>query len=240
MLTVDDVHVRYGAIEAVRGATLQVDEGEIVTLIGPNGAGKTSLINAVAGLVPAAAGRIVFEGRDVSRMQTEDIIAGGVGVVPEHRRLFGDLTVRENLLLGASSRRERPSAADLDRIYDHFPILKERSSQHAGYLSGGEAQQLALGRALMGKPRLLLLDEPSLGLAPIIVDRVFEMLRALRMEEGLTMLLVEQNAFKALELADRAYILSSGEISESRDAREVAAQDDLVSAYLAAPTSLEI
>lgn len=233
MLKVDSVRVRYGAIEAVRGATLEVGEGEVVALVGPNGAGKTSLLSAIVGLVPPASGAIEFEGRDLTRMRTEDIIASGVGVVPEHRRLFGDLTVRENLLLGASSRRDRSGIADdLATVHDHFPVLKDRSGQRAGLLSGGEAQQVALGRALMGRPRLLLLDEPSLGLAPIVVDRVFEMLQRLK-DEGLTMLLVEQNAFKALELADRAYVLRSGEISEGRLAREVAEDQDLVSAYLA-------
>lgn len=238
MLNVDRVRVRYGAIEAVRGATLEVGEGEVVALVGPNGAGKTSLLSAIVGLVPPVVGRIDFEGRDLTRMRTEDIVASGVGVVPEHRRLFADLTVRENLLLGASSRRDRSGIAnDLAMVHDLFTVLKDRSEQRAGYLSGGEAQQVAIARALMGRPRLLLLDEPSLGLAPIVVDRVFEMLQRLK-DDGLTMLLVEQNAFKALELADRAYVLRSGEISEGRPAREVAEDQDLVSAYLAPSTRI--
>jgi branched-chain amino acid transport system ATP-binding protein len=231
MLSVENLTVRYGAIEAVRGISLRVDEGETVALVGPNGAGKTSVLNAIVSLVPAASGRIVFAGLDLTRKRTETIVRQGIALVPEHRRLFRNLTVRENLELGATVVGDGQDAKA--RLLERFPILAARIDQLAGYLSGGEAQQLAIARALVARPKLLLLDEPSLGLAPLIVEEVFRLIAELR-EQGMTILLVEQNAYVALEVADRAYVLRSGEIETERPARELLDEDALLRAYLGA------
>jgi branched-chain amino acid transport system ATP-binding protein len=229
LLAVDGLTVRYGAVEAVRSATLHVEQGETVALIGPNGAGKTTFLSAVVGLLPTAAGSVAFDGREITGMRTESIVRLGIGLVPEHRRLFRNLTVRENLDIAASAR--NGDAEDRERLLERFPILRERSGQLAGYLSGGEAQQLAIARALVARPRLLLLDEPSLGLAPLIVDEVFELIAELR-EQGTTILLVEQNAYKALEVADRAYVMRTGELEGGGPAEGLLDEQELLRAYL--------
>ena len=229
LLAVDDLTVRYGAVEAVRSATLHVEQGETVALIGPNGAGKTTFLSAVVGLLSPAAGSVTFEGRDITGMRTEAIVRLGIGLVPEHRRLFRNLTVRENLEIAATGR--NGEAADRERLLERFPILRERSDQLAGYLSGGEAQQLAVARALVARPRLLLLDEPSLGLAPLIVDQVFELIAELR-DQGTTILLVEQNAYYALEVADRAYVMRTGELEGGGPADALLDEQELLRAYL--------
>jgi branched-chain amino acid transport system ATP-binding protein len=213
MLEVVDLCVGYGRVEALRGVTVRVAHDELVTVVGPNGAGKTTLLRAVMGLVPVRAGRVTFEGEPLAGLPTEAVVRHGVAMVPEGRELFGPLTVRENLVLGAyalgrATRRAR-LAADLDRVLALFPALRARLGQAAGTLSGGEQQMLALGRALMARPRLLLLDEPSVGLAPLIIREIFRTLRTLK-AEGLTMLLVEQNARAAFRIADRGYTLSPG------------------------------
>jgi branched-chain amino acid transport system ATP-binding protein len=234
MLELEGVTARYGAIEALHSVSLRVEEGEIVALIGPNGAGKTTVLASVMGLGPLVAGTIRFEGEDIRRRPTEDIVRRGIGLVPERRRIFSQLTVRENLLLGGASRRDRTTAAEeLSGLLELFPILKERLDAPAGQLSGGEAQQLAIARAVMGSPRLLLLDEPSLGLAPVLVESVFDLVADLR-RRGYTILLVEQNAFRALELADRAYVLRNGSIETEGPAAKLRDERGLVEAYLGA------
>jgi branched-chain amino acid transport system ATP-binding protein len=231
MLSVENLTVRYGAVEAVRAVSLRVDEGETVALVGPNGAGKTSVLNAIVGLVPAASGRISYGGRDLTGARTESIVRHGIALVPEHRRLFRNLTVHENLELGATV---AGGDGDLrDRLLERFPILAARLDQQAGYLSGGEAQQLAIARALMARPKLLLLDEPSLGLAPLLVEEVFRLVAELR-EQGMTILLVEQNAYMALEVADRAYVMRSGELEAERVASDLLDEDTLLRTYLGA------
>jgi branched-chain amino acid transport system ATP-binding protein len=240
MLAVDGLVVKYGGIEALHGISLHVDAGEIVGVLGPNGAGKSSALNGIVGLVRPARGRVEFEGGDITGHDTENIVRGGLVLVPERRRLFGRLSVRDNLALGAASRRDKAAAKqDLERVMDLFPVLRERLEQQAGLLSGGEAQQLAIARAVMSAPRLLLLDEPSLGLAPLLVDKVFELVQALR-REGLTILIVEQNAYQVLEFADRAYILRNGAIVDEGLGSELLDREDLHAQYLgssaAAPT----
>ncbi len=231
MLSVEALTVRYGAVEAVRAVSLRVDEGETVALVGPNGAGKTSVLSAVVGLVPAASGRIVFQGADITRTSTESIVRRGIALVPEHRRLFRNLTVRENLELGATAAGD---GADVrERLLERFPVLAARIDQQAGYLSGGEAQQLAIARALVARPKLLLLDEPSLGLAPLLVEEVFRLVGELR-EQGMTILLVEQNAYMALEVADRAYVMRTGELDAERAARDLLDEEALLRSYLGA------
>jgi branched-chain amino acid transport system ATP-binding protein len=234
MLEVNEVTVRYGGIEAIRAVSLTVGQGEVVTLLGVNGAGKTSTLAAVAGLVPAAAGRVTFDGRTVSGLRPEHVVRAGIALSPEGRRVFPRLTVAENLRLGGITLASRAAVAERTAyVHDLFPRLRERSRQSAGTLSGGEQQMLAIARALMSKPRLLLLDEPSLGLAPIVVNQVFELLGRLR-EEGLTMLIVEQNARRALELADRAYVLVHGRIERAGTAADLLATTDLDALYLGA------
>jgi branched-chain amino acid transport system ATP-binding protein len=235
LLEIDDLSVRYGALVAVRDVSLRVEAGEIVTVIGANGAGKSSLLGAVAGLVPPARGRIAFDGREVTGLPAERIVRLGIALSPEGRRVFPGLTVADNLRLGAASRRDREGiAADRRHVLELFPLLEERLWQAAGTLSGGQQQMLAIGRALMSRPRLLLLDEPSLGLAPIIVERIFELIRLLR-EQGTTILLVEQNVHRALDLADRAYVLSTGRVDVSGTAAEVRSSNDVERAYLGVP-----
>ena len=232
ILKIADMHVSYGKVEAVRGAALAIDRGQIVTLIGPNGAGKTTLLAAVIGLLRCR-GRITFDGRDMAALDVEDRVQAGMSLVPERRELFGDMSVADNLGLGAyihradgTGTRERLAA-----VYDRFPRLAERRRQLASTLSGGERQMLALGRALMGRPRLLLLDEPSLGLAPLIVREIFRIVASLR-EIGVSILLVEQNARAALETADYGYVLENGEISLSGPAAKLMHDPRVIASYL--------
>ena len=232
MLKVDNLRVNYGAIQAVKGISFEVQERELVALIGSNGAGKSTTLKTVSGIVRPSGGTITYQGRDLARMPTHQIVSGGIVQAPEGRQIFGTLTVRENLMLGASGRTDRDAFdADLQRVFSLFPILGERIGQRAGTLSGGEQQMLAIGRALMGKPKLLLLDEPSLGLAPLIVNQIFDVIRQLK-ETGVTILLVEQNARKALAVADRAYVLETGLISLSGPAAELARNPAVEQAYL--------
>ncbi|HKG24992.1 MAG TPA: ABC transporter ATP-binding protein [Thermomicrobiales bacterium] len=232
MLTLEDVRISYGAIQAVKGISLNVGERELVALVGSNGAGKTTTLRTISGIFRPRTGRIVYEGRDLTKLAPHQIVAAGVVQAPEGRQIFGSLTVRENLMLGAVSRRDRAAIpADLERVFDLFPVLKERLGQAGGTLSGGEQQMLSIGRALMARPRLLLLDEPSLGLAPLIVARIFDVIARLK-AEGVTILLVEQNARKALEVADRAYVLETGLVALSGSARELAANPEIERAYL--------
>ncbi|MEW5421627.1 ABC transporter ATP-binding protein [Amorphus sp. 3PC139-8] len=232
MLTIEGLRVSYGAITAVRDVSLSVGEGELVALLGPNGAGKTSTIAAVSGLVPAQAGRILFNGEDVTRVQAEDRIRRGLTVTPEGRRVFANLTVGENLRLGAAIRRDpRGVADDLERFLELFPVLRERYAQPAGTLSGGEQQMLAISRSLMSRPKMLLLDEPSLGLAPQIVARIFDFIGGLK-REGLTLLVVEQNAEQALRFADRAYVMSSGTLRYSGPPGDLLDDHGLLKLYI--------
>jgi len=233
MLEVSGLQVRYGAIRAVRDVSLRLAEGELVTLLGANGAGKSSTLMCIAGALRAAAGSIRLAGEDVTSASPEAMVRKGVATVPETRDVFPDLTVAENLRLGAYVRRKDIDgvAADRARMFEMFPVLAERTNQPAGTLSGGEQQMLVIARAMMSRPRLLLLDEPSLGLAPTIVDRIFKMIVALK-ESGLTILLVEQNAAKALAIADRAYVMRLGEIAAEGSASEIAAATDLKALYL--------
>jgi branched-chain amino acid transport system ATP-binding protein len=215
MLELVDVHVRYGAIRALQGVSLRVDEGELVALIGSNGAGKSTTLRAISGLLRPSQGTITFEGVDITRAASERIVARGISHCPEGRRIFGSLTVAENLRLGAVSRPRSDGAAiaeDLAMVLELFPLLGERLDQAGGTLSGGEQQMLAIGRALMSRPRLLLLDEPSLGLAPLMVERIFETIAQLK-QQGRTILLVEQNVHHAFDVADRAYVLETGRIT---------------------------
>ncbi|HEV8249215.1 MAG TPA: ABC transporter ATP-binding protein [Gaiellaceae bacterium] len=234
LLEVDGLTARYGPIVAVRDASLRVDEGEIVALLGANGAGKTTTLGAIVGLVPSRTGRVELAGEDVSRLAPEALVRRGLGLVPEGRRLFGRLTVNENLAIGAATRarRRHEVARDRTRLLDLFPVLSERLDQPAGLLSGGEQQQLAIARALMARPRLLLLDEPTLGLAPKLVRTLFELIARLRDEEGVTVLLVEQNVHQALETCDRAYLIRSGRIEREGTPAELRRTTDIEQAYL--------
>jgi branched-chain amino acid transport system ATP-binding protein len=213
MLELTDVHVQYGNIRSLQGVSLRVGEGELVALIGSNGAGKTTTLRTISGLLRPMPGSITFEGADIHRASTDRIVALGISHCPEGRRIFGGMTVRENLILGAVSRSDRAAiAADEQIVFDLFPLLKERLGQAGGTLSGGEQQMLAIGRALMSRPRLLLLDEPSLGLAPLMVERIFATIAELK-RQGRTILLVEQNVHHALDIADRAYVMETGKIT---------------------------
>ncbi len=231
MLEVDRISARYGAITALHNASLHVDTGELVVLVGPNGAGKTTLLNTVAGLVRCTSGRIRLEGRDVTGFEPARLVRDGLALVPEHRRIFNDLTVEENLKLAGITIRARERRARLAEISDHFPALRQRWVTPAGFLSGGEAQQLAVGRALMSNPRLVLLDEPTLGLAPALVDVIFDLLDTLR-AEGRTLLVVEQNATRALQLADRGYVLRAGRVVATGPGAELAATTDLFDHFI--------
>ncbi len=235
LLSVSGLAVKYGAVEAVRGIDITVAEGEIVTLLGANGAGKSSTLNAIVGLAPKHSGLITFGGRNISGMPTEDLVHHGLTLTPEGRRVFGSLTVEENMLLGGYSIGMRSSTFtdNLARQYDLFPILKERRSQLAGTLSGGQQQQLAIARSMMSSPKLLLLDEPSLGLAPQIIETIFDLISDIR-KEGATILLVEQNVAMSLEIADRGYVMASGEIIASGSAEELSTSHMVKQAYLGA------
>ena len=231
MLSIEDVCVSYGKVEAVRNVSLSVAEGQIVTVIGPNGAGKTTLLMAAMGLLPST-GRMMFQGTDLAAVDVEGRVERGLCLVPEKRELFADLSVADNLLLGSYTVRDRSKVqGTLDDVFRRFPRLQERRKQTAGTLSGGERQMLALGRALMAKPKLLVLDEPSLGLAPLIVREIFRTIASLR-ELGVSVLLVEQNARAALETADFGYVLETGEIVQSGPAKTLIHDPKLISAYL--------
>jgi branched-chain amino acid transport system ATP-binding protein len=232
LVAIEDLHVAYGRVEAVRGVTLSLAPGEIVTVIGPNGAGKTTLLAAVMGLLPSR-GRLEYEGADLRRLDVEGRVERGMGLVPEKRELFADLSVSDNLILGAYHRRRDRAGvrASFDDVCGRFPRLAERRTQLAGTLSGGERQMLALGRALMAKPRLLMLDEPSLGLAPLIVREIFRIIASLR-ELGVSILLVEQNARAALETADVGYVLETGEIAHAGPAADLMDDPKVVATYL--------
>ena len=232
LLSVEGLTVRYGAIEAVRGVSLAVHDGEIATLLGANGAGKSSILNAIMGMVPLAGGKVVLEGRDVAGQAPERIVRLGMTLTPEGRHVFANLTVLENLALGAAARRDRAEVARTRTdMFELFPVLAERRDQVAGTLSGGEQQMLAIARSLMSRPRILLLDEPSLGLAPQIVDTIFELIAGLR-ERGITILLVEQNVDLALEIADRGYVMASGEIVMDDTAAELRRSGGVERAYM--------
>ena len=230
LLSVLDAHIAYGKVEAVRAASLDVADNEIVTIIGANGAGKTTLLNAIMGILPVT-GRMTFAGQDLARLEIEDRVASGLSLVPEHRELFGAMNVEDNLRLGAFRIAKAAAATSLERVYALFPRLKERRRQLAGTLSGGEQQMLAMGRALMGAPKLLMLDEPSLGLAPIIVADIFRTIGELR-TSGVSVLLVEQNAQAALQIADRAYVMELGEFILNGPAKDVAADARVAASYL--------
>jgi branched-chain amino acid transport system ATP-binding protein len=231
LLDVKDIHVFYGNIEAVKGMSFHVDRGEIVCLIGANGAGKTTTLRTVSGLLRPREGAIFYDGQRVDMVPAHEIVALGVAQSPEGRRIFPRMSVRENLDMGAFTRRDAAQRDDLERILELFPILKERARQAAGTLSGGEQQMLAIGRALMTKPKLLLLDEPSMGLAPIVVERIFETIREIS-TQGVTILLVEQNAAQALSLANRGYVIETGRIVLEDEARALLANERVRKAYL--------
>jgi branched-chain amino acid transport system ATP-binding protein len=232
MLIVNDIHVYYGNIAAVKGISLTVFPGEIVTLIGGNGAGKSTTMRTISGLLKPKRGEVHFEGKKISGLKGHEVAERGIAQSPEGRRIFGRMTVTENLELGAFLRRDKGGiAADMDRVFELFPRLKERLVQKAGTLSGGEQQMLAMGRALMAEPRLLLLDEPSMGLAPVLVDVVFETIKKVN-EQGTTVLLVEQNALVALNIANHAYVLETGRITLEGPAKELAHNDEVRKAYL--------
>ncbi|HEY0550353.1 MAG TPA: ABC transporter ATP-binding protein [Verrucomicrobiae bacterium] len=232
MLTLDNVSVNYGAIEALTGISMHVEAGEVVTLIGANGAGKTTTLRTITGLLQPRNGTITFEGEDISRRATHKLVAKGISMSPEGRGVFANLSVRENLQMGAYLRKDKKEiAAEMERAFQMFPRLKERESQKAGTLSGGEQQMLAMGRALMSQPRLLLLDEPSLGLAPLVVHTIFEAIDEIK-SKGTTILLVEQNAHAALKHSDRAYVLETGRIVMEGSSQELAADPRIKEAYL--------
>lgn len=232
LLDVKNLSVSYGAIKALRSISFSVEEGEVITLIGSNGAGKTTTLHAVSNILKKQGGTVVFDGEDITNTAPDKIVQRHLIQVPEGRRIFQNLSVRENLELGAYLRRDRDAIkADMEKVFELFPRLKERIKQSAGTLSGGELQMLAMGRGLMAKPKLLLLDEPSMGLAPILVDEIFSIIQKIN-EEGTTILLVEQNAYKALSIADRAYILETGVISKSGKAADLIADPSVKAAYL--------
>ncbi|MGN1369683.1 MAG: ABC transporter ATP-binding protein [Aristaeellaceae bacterium] len=232
MLKVTNLAVSYGGIDALRGISFDVEEGEIVTLIGANGAGKSTTLRTICGLVRARDGRIVYDGRDITSQNTQRTVADGIAMVPEGRRVFDNLTVKENLLIGAYLRNDKESIqADVEHVYTLFPRLKEREWQLAGTLSGGEQQMLAVGRAMMTRPRILMMDEPSLGLAPLVVKEIFSIIRTLN-ETGMTILLIEQNANAALRCAHHAYVLETGRITMSGTGAELLADKRVQDAYL--------
>ncbi len=229
---IDKLNVKYGAIHALKDVSLEINEGEIITLIGSNGAGKTSTLRAISGITPSYSGNIEFLDEDITKAKATNIVKMGISHVPEGRRIFADMSVYENLELGAYLRKDKDGIKkDVETIYELFPILKERKAQLAGTLSGGEQQMLAMSRALMAKPKLMLLDEPSMGLAPVIVQEIFKIIKKIN-DEGTTILLVEQNANMALSIADRAYILETGRVVKSGDAKELLKSDDVREAYL--------
>ena len=233
MLTLQNVHTYYGAIQALDDVSVQVNQGEIVTLIGANGAGKTTLLMTVCGSPRASQGSILFQGENITNSDTHTIMRRGIAISPEGRRVFSDLTVAENLKMGAFFLSRVDTEAGIEHVYTLFPRLKERANQRAGTMSGGEQQMLAIGRALMTRPALLLLDEPTLGLAPLIINQIFDIIRTIR-EQGVTVFLVEQNAHKALQLADRGYVLENGRVVLADTGANLLSNDDVRKAYLGA------
>ncbi len=233
MLSVKDLHVYYGSIHAIKGISFDVNEGEIVTLIGANGAGKSTTLNTVGGLLKPAEGSITFSDEDITGTPAHKLTTKGMALCPEGRRIFLQMSVKENLDMGGFTRTAAENAESIEKIYERFPRLKERRRQVAGTLSGGEQQMLAMGRALMSRPKLLMLDEPSMGLAPILVEEIFNIIRDLH-DQGTTILLVEQNAQMALSVADRAYVLETGKISMEGDAKELLHDERVRKAYLGA------
>ena len=231
LLEVENIHVYYGAIHAIKGVSFEVNEGEIVTLIGANGAGKSTTLDTVAGLLRSKTGDIRFNGQSIAHMPAHKVVSEGLALVPEGRRVFSQMTVEENLEMGAFTRSGATVAPSLKRVYEQFPRLEERKHQIAGTLSGGEQQMLAMGRALMSQPKLLMLDEPSMGLAPILVEQIFDIIRQLH-KAGTTIPLVEQNAQMALSVADRAYVLETGRITLSGTGKELAESPEVKKAYL--------
>jgi branched-chain amino acid transport system ATP-binding protein len=231
LLEVKDVEVHYGNIAALKGISLGVDEGEIVALVGANGAGKTTTLKTISGLRPLTTGRITFGGRDISRMPGHKRVVAGIGQAPEGRGIFPGMSVHDNLMMGSYARRGKVASSELTEVYELFPRLAERRSQAGGTMSGGEQQMLAIGRALMAKPKVLLLDEPSMGLAPILVAQIFSIISEIN-RRGTTVLLVEQNAAQALALADRAYVLETGRVVKSAPAKDLLADPEVQAAYL--------
>lgn len=234
MLTIKDLHVHYGAIQALKGVSLKVADGELVSLIGANGAGKTTTLHTISGLLQASSGEVLLDGVNLQKLPSHKIIENGIAQVPEGRHVFAQMTVLENLYMGAYIMRDKAKVQEnLDWVFSHFPRLKERSRQLAGTLSGGEQQMLATGRALMTNPKILLMDEPSMGLSPLLVSEIFNIIKELH-KDGITILLVEQNAKMALSVADRAYVLENGKISMSGDAKELLNDSRVKKAYLGA------
>ena len=232
MLSVTDLKVNYGVIQAIKGISFEVNEGEVIALIGANGAGKTTILHTITGLIPSKAGKIEFEGRDITKLPGHKIVTLGMAHVPEGRRVFSDLSVYENLILGAYTRKDKEEiASTLNMVYKRFPRLEERKNQLSGTLSGGEQQMLAMGRALMSHPRIILMDEPSMGLSPIFVNEIFDIIKEVS-AGGTTVLLVEQNAKKALSIADRAYVLETGNIVKEAEASVLMMDDSIKKAYL--------
>lgn len=232
LLKVTDLSVNYGVIQAVKKVNFEVNAGEIVTLIGANGAGKTTILKTISGLLRPSGGTITYEGQEIQKYKSQKIVAAGISQVPEGRHIFPGLTVVENLQMGAFLRKDRDGVkSDFDMVFDRFPVLKERRNQDAATLSGGEQQMLAMGRALMSKPKLILLDEPSMGLAPIFINEIFDIIQAIQ-KQGTTVLLIEQNAAKALSIADRGYVLQTGNMLLSGTGQELLANDEVQKAYL--------
>jgi branched-chain amino acid transport system ATP-binding protein len=232
MLEIKDLEVYYGVIQAIKGISFEVNQGEVIALIGANGAGKTTTLQTITGMLSPKAGKIIFEGQDITKVPGHKIVSMGMAHVPEGRRVFAELSVLENLKLGAYTRKDKAEIAEtLKRVYRSFPRLEERKNQSAGTLSGGEQQMLAMGRALMSKPRIILMDEPSMGLSPIFVEEIFHIIQEIS-ESGTTVLLVEQNAKKALSIADRAYVLETGNIVLSGDANVLMNDESIKKAYL--------
>lgn len=232
LLEIKDLEVNYGVIKAIKGVSFDVNEGEIIALIGANGAGKTTILHTITGLIQAKKGSIVFDGKELTKTPPHKIVSMGMAHVPEGRRIFQQLSVLENLKLGAYTRKDKSEiASTLKMVYERFPRLEERKNQVAGTLSGGEQQMLAMGRALMSKPRIILMDEPSMGLSPLLVSEIFDIIKVIN-ESGTTVLLVEQNAKKALSIADRAYVLETGKITLSGDAKDLVNDESVKKAYL--------
>lgn len=232
MLEVNDINVYFGAVHALKGISLKIDDGEIVTLIGANGAGKTTTLRSISGIIKPKSGNILFNGRDISKLKATDIVSMGISHVPEGRRIFTNMTVMENLEMGAYIRKDKSGIKkDFESVFERFPRLSERKNQVAGTLSGGEQQMLAIGRALMSRPKVMLLDEPSMGLAPILVNEIFSIIKDIN-ENGTTVMLVEQNATMALSIANRAYVIQNGTITVEGKSKDLMADDNVRKAYL--------
>src|SRR5437660_8490643 len=233
LLEVDDIRTHYGSIEALKGVSLTVAEGEIVTLIGANGAGKSTTLRSISGLTPVSSGRVLFEGGEITRVPAHEVVGHGIALAPEGRHCFPRMTVRENLELGAYQRRGEDITADFDRVYELFPRLHERERQKAGTMSGGEQQMLAIGRALMASPKLLMLDEPSMGIAPVLVERIYETIGEIN-RQGVTILLVEQNANYALDISRRGYVLETGRVALTDSSNQLREDPEVQRVYLGA------